>query len=258
MVFDKYEYYSRAVQSPEDDVKFYLKRYREIRKKNPKVLREDFCGAGAISCEWVKLKKEHMSCGLDLDMEPMHYGRDHYISKLKEEEKQRIVLVQKNVLEAGLPKADIAAAINFSYFFFKERQILKKYYANVYESLNKNGIFIMDIFGGTQCTDAIVDRTKLKDFTYYWDQKYFDPLSNEAQFKIHFRIKNKMYKNVFSYDWRMWSIPEVKDLLMEVGFKEVKIFWEGSNRQGGGNGLFTEVKKGEACLSWIAYIIGVK
>ena len=55
---------------------------------------------------------------------------------------------------------DIAVAVNFSYFFFKQREVLKSYYANVYESLNKRGLFILDIFGGTQCTDAIVDRTK--------------------------------------------------------------------------------------------------
>ncbi len=257
--FDKYALYLEAVQSAEEDVEFYLKRYKEIRKgQKPKILREDFCGAGAISCEWVKLDKDHKSSGLDLDPEPMDYGRKNYISKLSLDEQKRVALIKKDVLSGGLPSADIAVAVNFSYFLFKKREMLKKYFTNVFESLNHKGLFILDIFGGTQCTDAIEDRTPKKDFTYYWDQQSFDPITNEAYFEIHFRYKNKKYENVFNYDWRMWSIAEVKELLLEVGFQDAKIFWEGDDKKGGGNGIFSEVEKGEACLSWIAYVVGVK
>lgn len=257
--FDKYALYLNAVQSPEDDVEFYLKRYKEIRKgQKPKVLREDFCGAGAISCEWVKLDKAHKSSGLDLDSEPMDYGRRNYVAKLSSDQQSRIALIKKDVLSGSLPSADLAVAVNFSYFLFKKRETLKKYFKNVIESLNHKGLFILDIFGGTQCTDAIVDRTSRKNFTYYWDQKSFDPVTNEAYFEIHFRYKNKKYENVFNYDWRMWSIPEVEEILYEVGFQDVKIYWEGDDKKGGGNGVFTEVKKGESCLGWIAYLVGVK
>jgi SAM-dependent methyltransferase len=257
--FDKYDLYRDAVQSPEDDVEFYLERYKEIRKgQKPKVLREDFCGGGAISCEWVKLDKAHKSSGLDLDSEPMDYGRAHYISKLTAEQQRRVALIKKDVLSGNLPSADIAVAVNFSYFLFKKREILKKYFKNVYDSLNHKGLFILDIFGGTQCTDMIEDRNVHKKFTYYWDQQSFDPVSNEAYFEIHFRYKNKKYENVFSYDWRMWSIPEVKELLLEVGFQDSKVYWEGDDKKGGGNGIFSQVEKGEACLSWIAYIVGIK
>ncbi len=257
--FDKYALYLEAVQSPEEDVEFYLKRYKEIRKgQKPKVLREDFCGGGAISCEWVKLDKDHKSAGLDLDPEPMEYGRKNYISKLTSDQQNRVALIKKDVLSGSLPTADIAVAVNFSYFLFKKREMLKNYFKNVYESLNHKGLFILDIFGGTQCTDAIEDRTAKKDFTYYWDQQNFDPITNEAYFEIHFRYKNKKYENVFNYDWRMWSIVEVRELLLEVGFQDTKVYWEGDDKKGGGNGIFSEVEKGEACLSWIAYIVGVK
>lgn len=257
--FNKYELYSQAVQSAEGDVKFYRKIYREIRKgKNATILREDFCAAGAISCEWVKLDKKNKSCGLDLDQEPMNYGRAHYISKLNKDQQSRIALIKKDVLTKGLPTADISVAVNFSYFLFKKREILKKYFKNVYDSLNKDGLFVLDIFGGTQCTDAIEDKTKHKNFTYYWDQKNFDPVTNEAYFEIHFGFKGKKYENVFNYDWRMWSIPEIKEIMLEVGFQDTKVYWEGTSKKGEGNGVFLPVKKGEACLSWIAYIAGVK
>lgn len=257
--FDKYAFYRDAVQSPEDDVEFYLERYKELRKgKKPRVLREDFCGGGAISCEWVKLDKSHKSAGLDLDPEPMDYGRKHYISKLKPDQQKRVALIKKDVLSGNLPMADLAVAVNFSYFLFKKREILKQYFKNVFESLNHKGLFILDIFGGTNCTNPIEDRTPNRKFTYYWDQQSFDPVTNEAYFEIHFKYKNKKYKNIFNYDWRMWSIPEVKEILLEVGFQDVKVYWEGDGKDGGGNGIFTQVEKGEACLSWIAYVVGIK
>lgn len=258
--FDKYELYHASVQSPEEDVKFYRDRYIDIRGRNikPTVLREDFCGGGAISCEWVKLNKNYKSVGLDLDDEPMNYGRKNYISQLTTDQQHRVALVKKDVLTKNLPKADIVAAVNFSYFFFKERDVLRHYFANVCNSLNKDGIFLVDIFGGTQCTGAITDKTKHKGFTYFWDQKNFDPYSNEAQFAIHFKYNNKMYKDVFTYDWRMWTIPEVKEIMFEAGFKTVDVFWEGTNRKGAGNGLFTKITEGEECESWIAYVVGAK
>ena len=257
--FDKYQLYLDAVQSPAEDVKFYRRAYKKVNgQQEARVLREDFCGAGAISCEWVKLNTENKSCGLDLDAEPMSYGRQHYISKLSAEQQERIVLINKNVLSPNLPKADIAVAVNFSYFFFKSRPVLKDYFRNVYKSLHKNGIFIVDSFGGAQCTGAIEDKTRHKNFTYYWDQKSFDPVTNEAYFEIHFRYKNKKHEGVFSYDWRMWSLPEVREIMQEVGFKSSHVYWEGSDSKGHGNGVFTIVKKGEACESWIAYVVGVK
>jgi cyclopropane fatty-acyl-phospholipid synthase-like methyltransferase len=257
--FDRYSLYSQAVQSPEGDVKFYRKIYKEIRKgKEARVLREDFCAAGAISCEWVKLDPKNTSCGLDLDQEPMNYGREHYIAKMNSDQQKRIALIKKDVLTPNLPSADIAVAVNFSYFFFKKREILKKYFENVYKSLNSNGLFVIDVFGGTQCTDAIEDKTKHKDFTYYWDQKSFDPVTNEAYFEIHFKYKNKKHEAAFSYDWRMWSIPELKEIMLEAGFQDTKVYWEGTAKNGSGNGKFTAVQKGESCLSWIAYIAGIK
>lgn len=257
--FDKYELYHKAVQSPETDVEFYQKAYFDIMKsKNLTTLREDFCAGGAISAEWVKLNKKYRSCGLDLDPEPLAYGRKTYISKLTADQQSRVALIEKNVLEPGIPKADIVAAVNFSYCIFKKRDLLKKYFANVYDSINSKGLFVIDIFGGSQCADEIEDRTKFKNMTYYWDQQSFDPVTNESLFQIHFRYKNKKYENVFTYDWRLWTIPELRDIMNEVGFSQVIVYWEGTNRKGGGDGVFSPVEKGEACLSWIAYIIGVK
>lgn len=256
---DKYSFYTQAVQSPETDVDFLKQTYRELRGGAASILREDFCGTFRLSAEWVKNNPRHKAWAVDYDPEPLEYGRSHYMSKLSSKAQSRLHVIEGNVLQGKLPETDIAVAVNFSYFCFKRRSDLKTYFANVLASLKKDGLFVLDIFGGTQCTDAIEDKHKLKGFTYYWDQESFDPVTNEAVFHIHFKPdRQKKIENVFTYDWRMWTIPEIRDLLNEAGFKKTHVYWEGTNRKGEGNGVFSRTEQGESCLSWIAYIVGEK
>ncbi|MNK80068.1 hypothetical protein D3C87_997660 [compost metagenome] len=256
--FDKYELYRKAVQSAETDVVFLRDTFKELKGKAPRVFREDFCGTFALSCEWIKLNPRHESIGVDLDPEPMAYGRSHYLNKLTGEQQKRMKLLEGNVLDPNLPKSDLIAGMNFSYCCFKTRDLLKKYFANAYRSLNKDGIFLVDTFGGSQCYDAIEDTIKHDNFTYYWDQTNFDPVTNEALFHIHFKVGGKKIEQVFTYDWRLWSIPEIRDLMMEVGFSKVHVYWEGTAKDGSGDGNFTRVDHGESCQSWIAYIVAEK
>lgn len=253
--FDKYDLYLKSVQSPKNDAEFLEEVYVETRGRKPVVLREDFCGTAALCVEWVKRNPRHRAFGVDLDPEPLEYGRRKYLSRLTPSQFDRVSLLQENVLAKDLPRADVSVGLNFSYFLFKSREQLRSYFMNVHRGLNKDGIAVFDIFGGSQCQDAIEDRTAHKGFTYYWEQTGFDPLTNEAVFHIHFRVGRKKHEKVFSYDWRMWSIPEVRELLAEVGFKTTHIYWEGTAKDGTGNGVFTRVTEGEPCLSWIAYII---
>ncbi|KYG64438.1 class I SAM-dependent methyltransferase [Bdellovibrio bacteriovorus] len=256
--FDKYELYRKAVQSAENDVVFIRDTYKELKGKNPRTFREDFCGTFALSTEWIKLNPRHESVGIDLDPEPMAYGRQNYLVKLRPEQQRRMKLIEGNVLDPNLPKADVIAAMNFSYFCFKQREVIKKYFVNALKSLNKDGMFLVDIFGGSQCYDAIEDTIKHEGFTYYWDQTNFDPVTNEALFHIHFRVGGKKIEQVFTYDWRIWTIPEIRDIMMEAGFRKTHVYWEGTAKDGSGDGNFTRVDHGEACQSWIAYVVGEK
>jgi SAM-dependent methyltransferase len=258
MPFDKYELYRKAVQSAENDVIFIRDTYQELKGKAAKTFREDFCGTFALSTEWIKLNSRHEAIGIDLDPEPVAYGKHHYLTKLKPEQQRRMKLVEGNVLDSNLPKADVIVAMNFSYFCFKKREIMKKYFANVFNSVSKDGIFLIDLFGGSQCHDAIEDMIKHEGFTYYWDQTNFDPVTNEALFHIHFKVGGKKIEQVFTYDWRLWTIPELREIMHEVGFKKTHIYWEGTAKDGSGNGEFARVDHGESCQSWIAYIVGEK
>jgi hypothetical protein len=256
--FDKYDYYLRAVQSAPSDVVFIRDTYKELKGKSAKSFREDFCGTFALSTEWIKLNPSHTAIGIDLDPEPMSYGKINYLSKLRPEQQKRMQLLEANVLHPNLPKADIVAAMNFSYFCFKTREVMKLYFANVYKSLGKEGVFLVDCFGGSQCQGPIEDTNKLDGFTYYWDQSSYDPVTGEALFYIHFRVGGKKIEKVFTYDWRLWTIPELREIMMEVGFKKTNVYWEGTAKDGSGNGVFTRTEKGESCDSWIAYIVAEK
>ena len=65
-----------------------------------------------------------------------------------------------------------------------------------------------------------------------------------------------MHKRAFSYDWRMWTIPEIREAMADAGFKATHVYWEGTARNGLGNGVFTRKARGESCQAWIAYVVG--
>lgn len=257
--FDKYSYYKRAVQSPDSDVEFLASTYKELRGREAQVLREDFCGTFAISCEWVKQSSKAKSIGLDVDEEPILYGLANYLPQLSPAQRERVKILQADVLNPGLPKADVIAALNFSYFVFKERSMMKSYFHNCSSTLNHGGILVVDCFGGSQCQESNEEETAHKDFTYYWDQANFDPITNEALFHIHFKPKgHKKIEKVFTYDWRMWTIPEIREMMRESGFRKTYVYWEGTTRAGTGDGVFKRAEKGEECQAWIAYVVGEK
>ena len=258
-VFDKYYYYLNSVQAPENDVAFMSESYRELRGHHPHIMREDFCGTHALACEWVKLHSKNNSIGIDLDLEPIQYGQAHYVSKLTPKQRERVHIMQSDVLNPGLPKADIICAMNFSFYVFKERAMMKSYFHNCLTTLNDSGILLIDCFGGPACERENEEMTKHRGFNYYWQQLSFDPITQHAIFNIHYKPKGQpKIKNVFTYDWRMWSIPELREMMSEVGFHNTHVYWEGTTRAGGGNGVFKRSEVGEECLAWVAYIVGVK
>lgn len=259
--FDKYHYYKESVQCPESDVTYLKEAYEELLKKKPKILREDFCGTFLICCEWVKADPNFEAYGIDLDTEPLQYGQTHYASQLSSNQINRLHILNKDVQNPDLPHADIICALNFSYFIFKKRAELKRYFANAYKQLSSDGIFVVDCFGGSKCYEANEEETEYEDesYSYFWDQDTFNPVNNEAMFYIHFKRKGeKKREKVFSYDWRLWSIVEIREIMEEAGFSSTHVYWEGTDKNGEGDGVFTRTETGEECESFVAYIVGVK
>jgi hypothetical protein len=54
----------------------------------------------------------------------------------------------------------------------------------------------------------------------------------------------------------LWTLPELKELLLEAGFSSVRVYLEGTDAETGeGTGEFELVERGEADPAWIAYLV---
>jgi rhodanese-related sulfurtransferase len=210
-----------------------------------------------MACDWVKQSHSHEAKSIDLDDEPIGYGLENHYSRLSEAEKKRMEYVKGNVLDRYDFRPDIVVAFNFSYFIFKSRKMLLDYFKNVRLSLKDEGAFFLDIFGGTEAREPLEEETEHDDFSYVWDCDRYNPLTNECLYYIHFKTgkDNKEHRKVFTYDWRMWTVPEIKEILEDAGFSNVVIFWEGDDEDGGGDGNFFRTTEVENCESWVTYLM---
>ena len=103
------------------------------------------------------------------------------------------------------------------------------------------------------------EKTKYDDFTYVWDQASYHPVTGEMVCHIHFKFPDgSKIKKAFTYEWRLWTLPELCELLEEAGFRNPTVYWEGTDEDGDGDGVFTPETKGEADAGWIAYIVAEK
>lgn len=254
---DRHSLYERSVQDPETDADTLADLYRRIRGTEPKVLREDFCGTATLCGHWVAAKKGRKAIGVDFDLPTLEWGQEHNIKSRGKSVDERVRLLHGDVLDGIGPKADIVCALNFSYFCFKRRSDLLRYFQAARSKLKKDGLFIMDIFGGTEAMDADETEHDLGDFKYRWEQEWFDPLTHEMVCHIHFHFPDgSALSPAFSYEWRMWTVPEIADLLEEAGFSKVRRMWDDEDDDGDADeSEFYEPERVENQESWWTYIV---
>ncbi|MEM7254702.1 MAG: class I SAM-dependent methyltransferase [Pseudomonadota bacterium] len=256
---DRHLLYQEAVQCVEAEIDFVDETYEEIRGKRAKWLREDFCGTANTSCEWIRRRATNHAVGVDLDADVLAWGRKNNIGALKSG-KDRIELLEENVMSVSAEKMDIVLAMNFSYWILRERAQLIAYFSSVREALNDDGIFFLDAYGGYDAYKETKDRNKFDGFTYIWDQAEYHPVTGYMRCHIHFRFPDGSRINrAFSYEWRLWSLPEIQELLTEAGFSNIVIYWQGADEETGeGDGEFEPETQGEADPAWIVYIVAEK
>ena len=256
---DKHLLYQESVQSPEEDSRFFAQYYKKYTGNPLRIFREDFCGSAILSCAFVGLHADNKAVGVDFHRPILDWAYEHNVSQLMEREKKQVQLIESNVLDVRSPKVDLLAALNFSYSVFKTRKNMGLYIKNAYRSLKPGGLFVMDVWGGGEVQFIQEEKRKLKGFTYVWDQANFDPITNHILCNIHFRFPDgTQLKNAFKYDWRLWMLPELKELMEDARFKNIHVLWEGTDKDGEGDGEFTLVERGGNEDAWIAYIIGQK
>ena len=256
---DIHDLYERSVQNVENEIEFLQATFRDIRGRTAHLFREDFCGTASASCQWVRQGPEFQAIGVDIDQSVLDWGRNHRVSRLPSEDQARVSLIESDVMTVESPKVDLLAAFNFSYWIFKERSTMVRYMQRCRDALKDDGVLFMDMFGGPEAFEETKEKTKYDGFTYIWHQAKFHPVTNFMRCHIHFKFPDgSRLKKAFTYEWRLYTAPELRDMLLEAGFSKVTVYWEGEDEDGEGNGEFTPDDKGEADLAWIAYIVAEK
>ncbi len=262
---DKFKLYEKSVQTPGHEVDFFIQAYQDFQASTPITLREDFCGTFAICCEWVKSDKRRKAIGVDLCGETLQWGLDNNLSKLNPEQKRRIRLIEQDVRKRNKPTVDVLAAQNFSFWIFKTRAEVVDYFKIARSNLNDGGILVMDMMGGGDCfTEDFVDKRTIKKgkkgFRYHWSQIAFNPITADASFSISFKFPDgSKLKHAFEYHWRFWTLPEVREMLVEAGFSENHVYWEideEEDPQREGQWERREVAPSDP--SWICYVVASK
>jgi SAM-dependent methyltransferase len=253
---DPHWLYQESVQSPDVNIDFIERVYKRKNGRLPNSLKEDFCGTAFMSAEWVRRRANNEAIGVDIDAPTLKWGTQHNIAPLGEGA-ARVTLLEADVRSVHTPQVDVVAAFNFSYFIFKDAPALREYFQSVRGSLAENGIFVLDIFGGWEAQMEVKDKTRYKGFTYVWEQERYNPIDNNAIYSIHFKFHaGGGIRRAYRYNWRLWTIPEVRDALHEAGFTSCDIYWEGTDpKTNEGNGVFRKVKRAENCPGWNALIV---
>lgn len=255
---DKHELYQISVQNVEAEVDFIDQTFLERYGRLPSLLREDFCGTALMCKEWVLRRDENIAIGIDLDQPTLDWGQENNLNSLGEQN-NRVSLLCDNVLNVSDPKSEVIAATNFSWWGFHDRKTLKQYFTNCLNSLTDQGMLMLDIFGGPEAQVIQFEETEHEGFTYIWDQDKFNPITNSFQCNIHFRFPDdSKIENAFQYNWRIWTIPETRDLLLETGYSKVVIYWEEADQDGEPDGKFKPSITGDLAPAWVAYIVAFK
>jgi hypothetical protein len=245
---DKFRLYELAVTSPDHLAKFLY----AVHGGRPRVLGEDFSGTAALARGWIRYKKNLQAVAADRDAPTLE--RAGGVARLKK--------VAADVMRVR-ERADIIAATNFPVMYWHTRRDLMRYLRHARSRLNRRGVFVADLYGGphalkTGRRSKTVPLPGGGQFQYIWDQQSVEPLTGRVFNAIHFRVPGqKLMRDAFTYDWRLWSIAELREALLGAGFRTTEVH----DRMGGaidvyGNVYVKPVEAAELERDYVVYVVG--
>lgn len=220
---DRHELYELMVQSPGHAVALL----RAIHGGDPRVLGEDFSGSAAVSREWVRAVRDGKAIAVDHDRRVLAWaGRSRAIRK--------IVGDVRTATKVSRDRADVIFVGNFSIGELHEHGELVAYLRHAKARLKRGGVFVCDTYGGESAFRlGSVRRERVLEngrrVLYTWEQREADPLTGRVINALHFRVLRGREVEVdlpdaFVYDWRLWSVPELRDAMTEAGLDETGVY----------------------------------
>jgi SAM-dependent methyltransferase len=242
---DRHALYETAVQQPIAVIQL-IERLLGARRHEPLTLREDFCGTAFLSATWVRSGPDRRAVAVDADRRLIAYARRRHQLPLGAAA-GRLRLAHARVLNCRA-RADVVASLNFSHYIHHDRAALLRYFRHVRRVLRPGGLFLLDSYGGPGAIAPCTDRRDYGDFTYLWQQESFDPLTHRVVNRIHFRFRDgSTIRDAFTYNWRLWSVAELREALHETGFSRLRACYESERG-------FVERIDPSAHDAWVAYL----
>lgn len=275
---DVLDLYRWATQDPKTQAAVLAQIYWRIRGVPARLLREDFAGNAADSVAWVAADPSRRAIAVDLDAPTLAHAKTR-AQRLLGDARHRIKFHCGDVLARGAPdleRAQLLSVLNFSCFYFHQRADLIRYFECAAASLDETGVIVMNVFGGSAAMSPRVDQhritprpeagTTLAPFDYEWEQRSFDACHSRLDCRIHFVVDDPAspgarcrIDDAFRYDWRLWSLPELRECLLAAGFREVQIWRHTATENNGKTEVFLgPVESLENLDLWLAYVVGIR
>ncbi len=190
-----------------------------------RTLGEDFAGTGAVARAWVASDQHADAVCIDTDAGAL--------SRLEGVERVRTIVGDAtSATDSG--DADVVFVGNFSIGYIHERSDLVAYLVKARDRLRSSGVFVCDTYGGRSAFDlgSTERRIDLPDgarVVYTWEQREADPLTARVRDVLHFTLIRgsdivAQYRDAFVYDWRLWSVPELRDAMRDAGMTRTEAF----------------------------------
>lgn len=249
MSLDRFDCYELCVQSPRHVVSF-LRAIGEATQLTPTVLREDFCGTASVSRRWVEEGNRRgeawRAVGIDNDLSTLAKARELVnaaVSSGQLHASHTPELIVGDCIRGEVQKregCDVIFVGNFSIGYIYERALLVQYLKNCKNRLELGnagfggGYFVCDIYGGAGAFSlGALQRThpgRGKEIIHYtWLHEEADPRTAMVQNSISFRVVvdgdvEQELPRAFVYRWRLWSLAELREAMLEAGFSRVEIY----------------------------------
>ncbi len=234
---NRHDLYEICVQKPEALIPLL----QAIHGGTPRSLGEDFCAGAACARHWVKAIPNALAYVADFDSEPLS-RIDAWRSEQPPAVAKRLIAKKLDVLKksaSGPRSCDLLFTGNFSIGEIHDRGTLVSYLKRSRLRLKSRGVLVCDTYGGeTAFAKGSVQRIHPVPVAfarpgarvrYTWQQREADPLTARVENAIHFRVERageivQELTDAFVYRWRLWSVPELRDAMLEAGFKRVEVF----------------------------------